>query len=482
MTAAGLLLTAARETAPTAAVESRAAPTAAVRKLCPMPTDPHADFWKFDHLVRVTDGRWLREPAEADPAPTGLGHDTRTLCAGHAYLAVEGERFDGHGYVGEAFARGAALAIMGRDVGPVAAGPTLLVDDPVAALQDLASAYRDVLARGRCKVIAVCGSNGKTTTRHLLHHVLTAAGLTGTQSPKSFNNHLGVPLTLLAARPEHDFVACEIGTNHPGEVESLAAIAWPDAAVITSIGREHLEFFKTIDGVAHEEASVMRFVRPGGLIVTPGEAAAWMAPFYDVKENVALLPLKDALKVPDTFSLAGEHNRMNAALVLAVARWLEADTDRAAAALATATTPPGRMQRIVIGNGDTSVTAIHDAYNANPDSARAALEHLAAQPGRTVAVLGDMLELGEAGPAAHAEVLQRARELEVSVTLAVGPLTAAAAGDHVAEAWETAQEAAAAVGGVADHVKPGDTVLLKASRGVALERLLPALEEKFGKA
>lgn len=451
-----------------------------------MPTDPHADFWSFDHLVRVTDGAWLREPEadgrSPDPAPTGLGHDTRTLCAGHAYLAVEGERFDGHGYVGEAFARGAALAIVGRDVGPVAAGPTLLVDDPVAALQDLASAYRDVLARGHCKVIAVCGSNGKTTTRHLLHHVLTAAGLTGTQSPKSFNNHLGVPLTLLAARPEHDFVACEIGTNHPGEVESLAAIAWPDAAVITSIGREHLEFFKTIDGVAHEEAAVMRFVRPDGLIVTPGEAAALMVPFYDVKENVALLPLKDAAGVPDTFGLAGEHNRMNAALVLAVARWLQADTDRATAALATATTPPGRMQPVVLGDGDAAVTVIHDAYNANPDSARAALEHLAAQPGRTVAVLGDMLELGEAGPAAHAEVLQRARELEVSVTLAVGPLTAAAAGDHVAEAWETAQEAAAAVGGVADHVKPGDTVLLKASRGVALERLLPALEEKFGKA
>ena len=443
-------------------------------------SDLAADFWSFDHLVRVTDGEWLREPADDDPAPTGLSHDTRGLLVGHAYLAIEGERFDGHGYVGEAFAKGASLAIVGRDVGPVAAGPTLLVEDPVAALQDLASAYRDTLARGGCKVIAVCGSNGKTTTRHLLHHVLTGAGLKGTQSPKSFNNHLGVPLTLLAADPAHDFVACEIGTNHPGEVEALAGIAWPDAAVITSIGREHLEFFKTIDGVAHEEASVMRFVRPGGLIVTPGEAAALMVPFYDVKENVALLPLKDAHAVPADFALAGEHNRMNAALVLAVARWLEVDADRAAAALATATTPDGRMQRIVLGDGDAAVTVIHDAYNANPDSVRVALEHLAQQPGRTVAVLGDMLELGPAAPAAHAEVLQRARELEVSLTLAVGPLTAAAADGTAAEAWETAQEAAAAAGGVADHVKPGDTVLLKASRGVALEKLLPTLEAAFG--
>ncbi len=449
-----------------------------------MPTDPAANFWNFDHLVRVTDGQWLREPADGDPAPAGLSHDTRGLLAGHAYLAVEGERFDGHGYVGEAFAKGAALAIVGRDVGPVAAGPTLLVDDPVAALQDLASAYRDTLAAGGCRVVAVCGSNGKTTTRHLLHHVLTAAGLKGTQSPKSFNNHLGVPLTLLAARPEDDFVACEIGTNHPGEVEALAGIAWPDAAVITSIGREHLEFFKTLDGVAHEEASVMRFVRPGGLIVTPGEAAALMAPFYDVKENVALLPLNSADAVPAGFGLAGAHNRMNAALVLAVARWMRVDEARAAPALASAAPPDGRMQQIVLGAGDAGVTVIHDAYNANPDSVRAALEHLATRPGRTVAVLGDMLEMGPAGPAAHAEVLQRARELEVSVRLAVGPLTAAAAAaaGTTAEAWETAQEAAAAVGGVADHVQPGDTVLLKASRGIALETLLPALEKKFAPA
>lgn len=442
--------------------------------------DLAADFWNFDHLVRVTDGEWLREPDADDAAPTGLSHDTRTLGVGQAYLAVSGERFDGHGYVGEAFAKGAALAIVGRDVGPVAAGPTLRVEDPVATLQDLASAYRDALAAGGCKVIAVCGSNGKTTTRHLLHHVLTTAGLSGTQSPKSFNNHLGVPLTLLAARPDHDFVACEIGTNHPGEVEALAGIAWPDAAVITSIGREHMAFFKTLDGVAHEEASVMRFVRPGGLIVTPGAAAKLMVPFYDVKENVALLPLKDADGVPSDLALDGEHNRMNAALVLAVARWMGVDPGHAAAALATATTPPGRMESIVMGSGDQAVTVIHDAYNANPESVRAALEHLAQRPGRTVAVLGDMLELGSLAPAAHTEVLLHARTLKIDVTLAVGPLTAAAADGTAADAWETAQEAAAAVGGVADHVQPGDTVLLKASRGIALEALLPVLQERFG--
>ena len=438
-----------------------------------------ADFWAFDHLVRVTDGEWLRTPETNDPPPTGLAHDTRTLVAGHVYLAVEGDRFDGHGYVAEAFARGAHLAIVARDVGPAAAGPTLRVEDPVAALQDLAAAWRDVLAKAGCKVIAVGGSNGKTTTRSLLHHTLTAAGLTGTQSPKSFNNHLGVPLTLLAARPQHDFVACEIGTNHPGEVEALAGIAWPDAAVITSIGREHLEHFGTLDGVAHEEAQLMRFVRPGGVVVTPAPAAAAMTPFYDVKENVALLSVTDDAGVPEDLPLEGAHNRMNAALVLGVTRWLNLEPAAAAAALSTAPPVPGRMERLSFGTGHSAVTVLHDAYNANPDSARAALQHLARQPGRTVAVLGDMRELGHHAPAAHDEILQHARELEVSTVLAVGPLTAAAADGTAAEAWETAEEAAAEAGGVTDHLQPGDTVLLKASRGVGLEALLPAIAKRF---
>ncbi|MEE9403669.1 MAG: UDP-N-acetylmuramoyl-tripeptide--D-alanyl-D-alanine ligase [Algisphaera sp.] len=445
-----------------------------------MPSDLKKKFWSFDHIVRVTDGEWIREPDANDPAPTGLEHDTRTLYAGHVYLAVPGERFDGHDYVAQAFAKGAALAIVSRDVGPAAAGPTLKVEDPVAALQELASAYRDTLAAGGCKVIAICGSNGKTSTRHMLHHTLRVCGLKGTESPKSFNNHLGVPLTLLAAHPDHDFVACEIGTNHPGEIEALSGMVWPDAAIITSIGREHMAFFKTLDGVAHEEAAVMRFVRPGGLVVAPADAARLMAPFYNVQENVILLPLASDEDVPKGFRLAGEHNRMNGALVLAVARWLDVNPSHAVAALMTATLPPGRMQSLAIGGGREAggIDLIHDAYNANPDSVRAAIETLAAQPGRTVAVLGDMLELGDMGPAAHIEVLQHARELEISARLAVGPLMTAARDDSEMS-WPNPEHAFVNTDGVADHIQAGDTVLLKGSRGMALERLIPVLEEKF---
>jgi len=342
----------------------------------------------------------------------------------------------------------------------------LQVDDSVVALQRLAGAYRDVLRAGGCKVVAVCGSNGKTTTRHLIHQVLTACGLAGTQSPKSFNNHLGVPLTLLGADPSHDFVAAEIGTNHPGEVAALSAIVRPDAAVITSIGHEHMAFFKTLDGVAQEEAAVLRFVQPHGYVVMPAAAAELLAAYYDVQEGVFLLPLKDAQAVPPGFGLPGQHNRMNAALVVALARWLELDAQAVARALESVEGPPGRMQRLTLGQG---VTVLHDAYNANPDSMQAALAVMSQQPGRRVAVLGEMYELGPESPTMHQQVAHDAQQTLDQVIL-IGELFGA-------PPWSDELP-----GRVASELQPGDTVLLKASRGMRLERLLPAIEQRFAPA
>ncbi|MEM9020315.1 MAG: Mur ligase domain-containing protein, partial [Planctomycetota bacterium] len=168
-------------------------------------------FWSYHNLAEVTGGDWLVEPADLSHTVAGLWHDSREINAGQAYLAIKGDHFDGHAFVDQAFDAGAALAIVSDpSLKPQAPGPTLCVADTVKALQDLARAYRDELKAGSgggCKVIGIAGSNGKTTTRHLIHHVLTHAGLQGTQSPKSFNNHLGVPLTLLSAKPDHDFVA-----------------------------------------------------------------------------------------------------------------------------------------------------------------------------------------------------------------------------------------------------------------------------------
>ncbi|MEO1235272.1 MAG: UDP-N-acetylmuramoyl-tripeptide--D-alanyl-D-alanine ligase [Planctomycetota bacterium] len=426
-------------------------------------------FWRFDNLERITGGTWLAEPTAGDQTATGLSHDTRTLSSGQVYLAVSGENHDGHDFVDQAFEAGAALAIV-ESPNPSIARLQLVVDNTVTALQDLASAFRDELARGGCRVIAVCGSNGKTTTRHLLHYVLTGCGLRGTQSPKSFNNHLGVPLTLLAADPSHDFVACEVGTNHPGEIASLGDIVWPDAAIVTSIGREHLEFFGDLEGVAREEASILPFVRRGGLAVTTPEAAALMMPHYDVAEGVTVLPVTGAPGVPAEFPLPGRHNRMNAALVAAVGRWMGIDDDRIAAAWAGVGPPPGRLREIALGQG---VTLLDDTYNANPDSVRVALDTLAERlmggSGRRVAVLGEMRELGDASAEAHAETATRAEQSADRVEFV---------GDAFgAEPWSDAWARQ-----VVDRLEPGDTVLLKASRGVRLERLIPLIEKRFGPA
>ena len=225
-----------------------------------------------DDVQRITSGRWLRE-GRGD-APQAVSTDTRQLGGGELFIALRGERFDAHDYLAEAVRRGAGALVVddadkaaAADTGKV---PMLLVDDAVAALQALARAGREALGGAGVRVISGSGSNRKTTTRHLVHAVLTAQ-LVGSQSPKSFNNHLGVPLTLLGARAQDDFVVVEIGTNHMGEVAQLGAIVRPDIAVITSIGREHMEHFQTLANVAAEEAAILAHVAADGVIIAPGD-------------------------------------------------------------------------------------------------------------------------------------------------------------------------------------------------------------------
>jgi len=383
-------------------------------------------FWTAAQFAAITGGQWLDEAPDDETPVAGLSIDSRTLQPGQAYLAIPGERFDGHAFIKDALDKGAAFAIAAdRSQINDRTANILLVPDPVAALQTLATAYRDVLAAHACCVIAVGGSNGKTTTRHLIHQLLVAGGLVGTQSPKSFNNHLGVPLTLLSASPDHDFVACEIGTNHPGEVAALARILRPDVAVITCIGGEHLEFFGDLAGVEREEYALLDHLAPEGFSYSP----------------------RDALEPYE-----------------AVAMHLGVDEDRIAAALATATAPPGRLS---VRRLAQDVILIDDTYNANPDSMRAALEVLAAQPAaRRIAVLGDMFELGDASAEAHRAV----RELAEQVTDAAVFIGERFGG----QAWTDDLPAR-----IAGMINPGDAVLLKASRGMALERIIPAITDRY---
>lgn len=428
-------------------------------------------------------GCTLAEVAEAAGAtlcgPTGAGAlrvagagiDSRRIEPGHLFFALRSPGRDGHAFAQQAVRGGAAAAVVRAGWAGLRAedGPFLVVDDPAAALPRLAARQRARLAAGGCRVVAVAGSNGKTSTRRLIHHVLGRGGLAGAQSPKSFNNHLGVPLTLLGADPADAFVAAELGTNHPGEVAPLAGLLAPEVAVIASIGAEHLGHFGSLRAVAREEAALLPAVRPGGVVFCPPEAAEALQPFYDVADAVALVPVTEARHgrlVPPGFPLLGAHQRANARLAAAVALWFGLTPEVIAGALLDATAAPGRMEPRELGGGAAAggLTLIHDAYNANPDSVAAALEAVrgVGGGGRTVAVLGPMLELGRFSADAHREAAALAAG-RVDEVLLLG------------DAWPTP---GVDPGAVAAALAPGDTVLLKASRGSRLETLIPSIERR----
>ncbi|MFA9478551.1 UDP-N-acetylmuramoyl-tripeptide--D-alanyl-D-alanine ligase [Phycisphaerales bacterium AB-hyl4] len=529
-------------------------------------------FWTPRHIAEVTGGRWLRKPSDLDRPLAGLSIDTRTIGADEVFLAIVGPRFDGHNFLPAAAAAGAAMAIVeevsSSDDVADSKLPLLHVDSAVEALHRLAGAWRDVLAAAGCRVIAVVGSNGKTTTRHLVHTALNksvvsgskaddqssqretrdqkaetaAQRLEGTQSPRSFNNHLGVPLTLLAARAEHDFVVAEIGTNHPGEIAALASIARPSAAVITSVGREHMEHFGTLEAVAREEAAVLDHLVEQGLAVIEAEAMQRIAgvramPEHvhvvrfgegddaDVRyENLSETPVGlrfdvvgDAVSASNqtskvgreamTLPLLGRHNASNALAAVVVGRWMGVSLDELAKQLAGTSAVPGRLEVRRVGLPTAAVLVLHDAYNANPDSMQAAIRTLvnvqattadtnqkpktknekpkAAAP-RRIAILGDMAELGKHGPDAHRQLGEELVKQgdAIDLVLLVGQLTLFTA-EALSRRWPNERVHVlgplndAAAQRIADMLKPGDIVLLKASRSVALERVLPAIEQRF---
>ncbi len=468
--------------------------------------------WTPAWVQRITGGRWLTPPTtDPDAALCGLGIDTRTFRPGQVFLAVKGENFDGHAFVDAAIKAGAAMAIVERHEDTHAFNPPglLLVDNTVEALHRLARAYRKVLRQSGCAVIAVVGSNGKTTTRHLIHTVLSAR-FKGSQSPKSFNNHLGVPLTILGAARDDRFVVAEVGTNHPGEIDDLGELLQPDAAIITSIGHEHMEFFGDLQGVAHEEASITAHLPRGGTLFIESDANTWVRnatsfnpPTRQVVYGYGGLatreqrqPLGDRQRfaISETtiidLPLLAPHDMTNALGAIAVGRWMGVDDMTIKTALESVHPMPGRLVVKRFG----PVTVIDDTYNANPDSVRAALDLLADYPAdvstRRVAILGDMLELGDTSPNAHREVgeslVRLSRDGKVQHVSLIGPLMTAAAEairecDSSASMIHYTEADANSLSAVADSIHPGDVVLCKGSRGLLLERLIPMIGGRFTK-
>lgn len=474
------------------------------------------NFWTPAEFQRITQGRWIREPSDLGHVLRGLGIDSRTIGQDQVFVAIKGKNFDGHDYVSKAIDQGAALAIIDRDDAPLPdatalASGVLLVDDCVVALQSLARVYRDILAEHEVKVIGVTGSNGKTTTRHLIHAVLSAQ-FRGTQSPKSFNNHLGVPLTILGASIEDDFLVAEVGTNHPGEIAHLAEILRPDIGVITMIGCAHDGHFDGRAGIAREKSSLLRHVTPDGFAVISRRAHAYIMDLADIPSglNVRLYGFEEAQDFAAAlvngggtsdlrlggrrvrFPLLGKHNIENALGAIEVARLFEMDQRVVADTLEAIEPVPMRLQVIEMGvkeSPDRGVTVINDSYNSNPDSLFPALEIVRTYRPRhaikrRVAILGDMLELGEQSQAIHARLVNHPEGYELDLFIAIGRIFRSVHNDSVSERalvrffpdWFDALPEK-----IAELLQPNDIVLIKGSRGMQLERLIPAIEERFGK-
>ena len=377
---------------------------------------------------------------------SGATLDSRQVKPGMLFVAVKGEKVDGRDYIPQARARGAAGVVEGRE-----------------ELARVARAYRRTL---RATVVGVTGSAGKTTTKELVAAFLRAGGLKVHATEGNYNNDLGLPLTILNCPPDADVLVVEMGTNHPGEIAHLADVAEPDVGLVTSIGTAHLEFFGSQDGIADEKGALLARLsgaagRPSFAVLARENArygrlaARCRVPLVTVSlEDPAAARFADALRV----RLPGAHNVSNALLAAACAARFGVPEAACRAALADFALPGGRW-RVVVRGG---VTYVDDTYNANPTSMLAALETFAALdvPGRRIAVLGDMFELGAQSAAFHAQVKARAAALPLDRTIFVGE-----------QFGGLSRDAAAAA--LAGAVRPGDAVLLKASHGMHLEALVP---------
>ena len=437
-------------------------------------------------------GALVGEPAAA---VTSWSFDSRAIQPGACFVAVQGTR-DGHDFVADAFAAGASVALVAANR-PVAEPPPgaalVCVDDVLARLQELATAAR--AARPELRVVGVAGSTGKTSTKDLLAAVLAPLGCYA--SPASHNNELGLPMTLLNAPERAGVVVAEMGERRAGDLAHLCEIARPDVGVVTNVGLAHAEHLGGAPGAARVMIELLERLPPDGLAVlnaddewTPALSGASAAPVVTVGvradadyriEHVELdASLRPSFTVRGqrvTVPLHGEHQVGNAALALAVAdRAFGVALDRGAEALATVR--PARW-RLEVHETRTGVKLLNDVYNANPASMDAALRALTQVPtrGRRIAVLGEMLELGDYSEDAHAAIGRRAAELHVDVLIGVGGggrvIVEAAAGG-VPEIG-TATDAEEAIEVVIALAASGDTVLVKASRAVGLEVVVEQL-------
>lgn len=451
-------------------------------------------FWTLDRVAEALEGLLVNQPPRGSEPLHAVSTDTRAISRGDVFVALRGERFDAHDFVAQAASHGVAAVVISRESAIGTTGVAeFVVADTLVALGALARYRRRAWGR---RVVGVAGSNGKTSTKELTRAALGARYRVHATSG-NLNNLVGVPLTLLALPDEAEIAVVEMGTNVPGEIPALRAIAEPDITIITCIAEEHLEGLGDLDGVLREEAASMdgvdvaitpatqpevaaAAVGRAGRIVTAGlDEGDLRAERWGVDpDGTGWMEVEGVMVRPP---MRGAHNLRNAMLALAAARECGITVADAARGIA-ATTPPAMR---VAWEDAGRATIINDAYNSSPASARAALE-LLEQAGRgrqRVAVLGTMREMGAQSARVHDELARVALASPIEVIAGIGEIgdaLAAIGGDDprlvtaadVEDLWKS----------LLPRLDPDAMILLKASRGVRLERLLPFLMAWAGAA
>jgi UDP-N-acetylmuramoyl-tripeptide--D-alanyl-D-alanine ligase len=445
-------------------------------------------LWNSSEAEAATLGK-----VSAPFAVNGLSIDTRTLKEGDLFVALKGDSRDGHDFVRAAFdAKAGAALVSRRPEG--AAGPLLTVANTQRGLEDLARAAR---ARSHAKIVAVTGSAGKTTTKEILRHALNGLGPTHV-SAASYNNHWGVPLSLASLPQAAEYGVFEIGMNHFGEIRNLVSLVRPQVALITTIAPAHLEFFGNCESIADAKSEIFEGLVPGGAALIPADspyAARLAARAAQAKVSrivrfgmsgeaklLSFTPEGEGMRlkadilgrtVDCLVGAPGAHIAANAVGALAAVALLDGDVLNAAAGLKNFTALKGRGARFKAGG----ITVIDESYNANPASMRAALALLGASVTRRIAVLGDMLEMGEGNH--HADLAEPIAEAHADLVFA--------AGREMKALWDVlpparrgayAENSAALAPAVMAALKPGDTVLVKGSNGAKMSVIIEALKAR----
>ena len=427
--------------------------------------------------------------------------DSRTVGKGELFFAVRGERLDGHDFVDAALEKGAVAAVVRKDQWHRYSWTdrVLVVDDTLVALQTLATAVRKVWGK---PLVGVTGSAGKTTTKEAIAHVL-ASKFRVLKSEGNFNNHFGLPIMLLKLEPEHDVAVIEMGMSHAGEIRALAKIAQPEIGVVTNVAPVHLEFFDSLAGIARakyelieslpstgtavlnaDDEYVSQFGRDfKGKVVRYGINATADVRAENIRArgaegsefDVVIASTREHARLP----LVGEHNVLNALAAVAVGLARGLNSSQAASALATLVPADKRGQVLQLGN----ITVINDCYNSNPKALNAMVDALAAMPAtRRIVIAGEMLELGPAGEEMHRTAGEHAAGKKIDVVIGVRGLAQAlveGAGKSGARAEFVATPEEAGEW-LAREGRDGDVVLLKASRGVKLEKALETFKARRG--